>query len=520
MSAAGGALQGVAAARTWIIRGGLLWGALAFGVAAARPPDGARGVISWLLALPLVLGAALAGVMAFSSRPARWATGAAAQARARLLAWWFPAGIVIYLAGFLAAPEPEHWNKIFGRLFWPLTVAVIAMGVEALAASARRGDLWLLLGSIVLAFLIGEVAVRILLHSSRVLSDSQRSMLDPAQVSFVAPKFAPHHYAAYIPRPGFVSRDGRNRHNSLGFRGDEISVPKPANRFRVAALGGSCTYDTGVSDWKEAYPEALEQELAARPGLSQVEVINAGVPGYGMAEILINLEFRVLDLQPDLIVVYENTNDVAARIVPPALYRGDNGGRRRIWDSDTVSQVTSPIMRLPSALLRLLSVRLRWLGGGSSVSLDSVVDVPCTGHHAEASCLGMTVPEALQANPPIYFERHLRGVVALARAAGVKTLLLSWAHNPDMDDYASRPEMEAAFAQQNEIIARIAREEGTGFLDLAALMPKDKNLWADGRHMTAEGNKVRARLIADYLVGSGLLQSSRLPSSAGPQGRP
>jgi lysophospholipase L1-like esterase len=260
-----------------------------------------------------------------------------------------------------------------------------------------------------------------------------------------------------------------------------------------------------VKDWKEAYPEMLEQELGARPGAGEVEVINAGVPGYGMAEILISLEYRVLDLQPDLIIVYENTNDVAARIVPPSSYRGDNGGRRRIWDSDTVSQMTSPIMRLPSALLRLLAVRLRWLGDGSSVSLDSVVDVPCTGHSAQASCLGMSVSQALEANPPIYFERHLRGLVALARAAGVKTLLLTWAHNPNMDDYASRPEMEAAFAQQNEIIARVAREEGTGFLDFAPLMPREKSLWADGRHMTAAGNKVRARLIADYLGGSGLL---------------
>jgi lysophospholipase L1-like esterase len=141
------------------------------------------------------------------------------------------------------------------------------------------------------------------------------------------------------------------------------------------------------------------------------------------------------------------------------------------------------------------------------VSLDSVVDVPCTGHHADASCLGVTVPQALEANAPIYFERHLRGLVALARAAGVKTLLMTWAHNPDMDDYASRPEMQAAFARHNEIIARVAREEGTGFLDFAPLMPQGKSLWADGRHMTAEGNKVRARMIAEYLVGSGLLES-------------
>jgi lysophospholipase L1-like esterase len=60
-----------------------------------------------------------------------------------------------------------------------------------------------------------------------------------------------------------------------------------------------------------------------------VQVINAGVGGYNCWEVLINLELRVLDLDPDLIIIYEGRNDVRAGLVEPASYRGDDSGRRK-----------------------------------------------------------------------------------------------------------------------------------------------------------------------------------------------
>lgn len=403
-----------ATARLWIARSALLWGAIGFAHAMARQADTPRGLVLWLLAAPLIALAMTAAGLVFSPLPARWVTGAGLRWRARLVALWLPCGIVYYVAGFLLAPDPDYWNWIFGRLFWPLTIAVMLLATDALAASARSGELWLLAGSIVVALIAGEMAARSWVRYG-VKSDWERAQLDPGTTSFLAPRYAPHHYESYIPKPGFVSRDGRNRHNALGFRGGEITQPKPAGVFRIAALGGSTTYDTEVRDWHDAYPAQLEKLLNAGRPDGGVEVVNAGVPGHDTGEILINLEFRVLDLQPDLLIFYENTNDVASRIVPPRLYRGDNSGRRKIWDSEAVARATSPLMRVPSALLRFLAVKLRWFGDGNVVSLDDVVEVPCSGHLVHVSCLGMSVGQALEANPPIYFERHLRGVAAVAR---------------------------------------------------------------------------------------------------------
>ncbi len=103
-------------------------------------------------------------------------------------------------------------------------------------------------------------------------------------------------------------------------------MPKPPAVYRIACLGGSTTYGDGVDDWRLTYPALLQDSLRAW-GVSEVEVVNAGVPGYSSYESVINLEFRVLDLHPDLVFFYEAINDVYPRLVwPPSAYLGDNSG--------------------------------------------------------------------------------------------------------------------------------------------------------------------------------------------------
>ena len=82
---------------------------------------------------------------------------------------------------------------------------------------------------------------------------------------------------------------------------------KPLGEYRIACLGGSTTYTTSVEDWRLSYPALLEHELH-NAGLGSVCVLNCGAAGWSSWESLINLETRVLDLDPDLIVVYHAIN--------------------------------------------------------------------------------------------------------------------------------------------------------------------------------------------------------------------
>ena len=68
------------------------------------------------------------------------------------------------------------------------------------------------------------------------------------------------------------------RTNSFGHRDREIPLRKPENGVRVVAVGDSVTFGHGVRA-EQAWPERLEQRLAARYPSLAVEVVNTAVPG-------------------------------------------------------------------------------------------------------------------------------------------------------------------------------------------------------------------------------------------------
>ena len=93
--------------------------------------------------------------------------------------------------------------------------------------------------------------------------------------------------------------------NSDGLRSPEI--PPKGRRFRVLAVGNSCTFGIGIGD-SETWPAALEDEMNRTTG-GMVEVINAGVPGYTAFQGKRFLESRGLDFDPDLVIVSFGFND-------------------------------------------------------------------------------------------------------------------------------------------------------------------------------------------------------------------
>ena len=90
-----------------------------------------------------------------------------------------------------------------------------------------------------------------------------------------------------------------------GFKGPDID--KTHSRVRILTIGDSCTFGTMFDDY--SYPRALERELG-RLGKS-VEVVNAGVEGYGPANVLGRIEeFKAL--RPEITTIYIGWNALYA----------------------------------------------------------------------------------------------------------------------------------------------------------------------------------------------------------------
>ena len=124
-------------------------------------------------------------------------------------------------------------------------------------------------------------------------------------------QYLPHRYLGYALSPNW--QKGKNRHNAHGFRGEEIKE-KTSGTLRIVCIGGSTTYTTALEDYRLSYPFLLEQNLKQN-GFDHVEVINAGVGNWSTYESFINLQMRLFELEPDMLVIYHATNDIQSRMV-------------------------------------------------------------------------------------------------------------------------------------------------------------------------------------------------------------
>ena len=82
------------------------------------------------------------------------------------------------------------------------------------------------------------------------------------------------------------------------------SASGATNTIKIAVLGGSTTFGTGVTD-TETFPAHLQSILGDR-----YTVLNYGVPGYSTAEAIIQLALVLPEHRPDIVILYEGWNDI------------------------------------------------------------------------------------------------------------------------------------------------------------------------------------------------------------------
>ncbi len=103
-----------------------------------------------------------------------------------------------------------------------------------------------------------------------------------------------------IPNWSATTYDRTLTINSRGLRDRERDLAKPEGMFRILVLGDSFTWGYGVSD-EEIFTGRLEAGL--RSNGRDVEVLNAGVSGWGTDQELLYLESEGLRYSPDLVVL-------------------------------------------------------------------------------------------------------------------------------------------------------------------------------------------------------------------------
>jgi hypothetical protein len=146
------------------------------------------------------------------------------------------------------------------------------------------------------------------------------------------------------PRPFPVEFHSHVRINSLGLRGAEITPVVPAG-FRMLVLGDSLVAGFEVEE-SQTFEAILARDLSAELGV-EVQVINAGVRGYGTDQALLYYRERGRSLRPHLVMFMSAANDLEDNTTLHRARRPFGKGAFSLEPDGSLQTVGFPIPEYP-----------------------------------------------------------------------------------------------------------------------------------------------------------------------------
>ena len=354
---------------------------------------------------------------------------------------------------------------------------------DTLGTPRRRFRLFTVCLATIFTFGAAEIATRILL----------RTRLSPEEIyarthhTSARGRFAPHAFIPYVLNPGYQDT------NSLGFRGPEFAIEREPGVARVVCLGASTTYGLYVGT-DQAYPARLEKLLTFE-GIP-CQVINAGVPGYISIDLLLTLQFRVLPLEPDVVIVYEGRNELF-----PQSFNNFLPDYSHFRKADYSIRSTNYLNKYLFGLSHLYFVLATY--HGDRFGFDSREENPAYG---QIRYENQPTSEELIANlndcrRSETYRNTLRSIAAICKVHSIKLVLGTMAFQVErlatgvlVDDPAIHPALEHQLEQNNQIVREIAREQGATLVETEVLV-KEPWLFHDDCHLNKEGHARRAELL-------------------------
>lgn len=341
--------------------------------------------------------------------------------------------------------------------------------------------------AVVAALAMLELSSRLFVHFARVPMGRLKYDLSLSI-------YEPHPHIGYACRPQAQGQGWRI--NNVGFRGGDVSPARPPSVYRIAALGASTTFGIKVGE-ETTYPRQLEKVLAARlRGKPRVQVVNAGVPGYTTAETLASLCFRVLDLCPNMVIVYHGINDVHPRVADG--FRPDYAHFRQRIELGFQKNLFDHAFGRSYLYLCFRNLLLRKL---DLTTVTVRQNTALMSFEKQKANFDKTTSDA--------FRRNVRHIIRTCKADDVVPVLVTFVvHREALNESETmNPEVYAkGVMQHNEALRQIATEEELFSIDLAKRFPQDRRLFSGPVHFVEEGNRIRAGMIADALLDSGLIQ--------------
>ena len=249
-------------------------------------------------------------------------------------------------------------------------------------------------------------------------------------------------------------------------RDKPVKLIKENGLKRIITVGGSTTADKAAGKAHNPdYQHELEGLLNSKQRGEKYEVLNAGGDGYSTAQSLINIEFRLVEFSPDLIILMHNMNDLTVKIF----------GKR--ISPDYSNKYMQPFFLAPElqgglSLYGLLNQsRVLMKLGIPSLFLDEQKEV-------ENAQYGFQI-----------FKRNLNHIVAICELHNIDLLLLS--QPLQWSDQKIR-----GFPEYNNAVKQVADDSRGHYFDMRTNMGQEPDLYTDHMHYTLKGVKKFSALLA------------------------
>lgn len=249
------------------------------------------------------------------------------------------------------------------------------------------------------------------------------------------------------------------------FRHKKNPTPKQKaqNTFRIITVGGSTTANERVfySD-KTDYANELEKLLNQNSINKNYEVLNAGADAYSTAQSLINIQFRLLEFEPNLIILMHNVNDRSVN------YFGKGA------EGDYSNKYLEEVFLNPE-----LQVGYSFYGFLFQSRLLAKLGLP----ELLASKGSINYKNETE-NGERIFKRNLTNIAQICKQNNVKLMLLS---QPNSLSKFYFEDEKAQIFLYDQIIKEVAEKNEVYFVDMFSEMGQEQNLFVDPVHYSLKG---------------------------------
>jgi len=285
---------------------------------------------------------------------------------------------------------------------------------------------------------------------------------------FRSNKFISPWITSYDYPPPMIDDEGRAffRHET-----ESTSMAKPDDTIRIIAVGGSTTVNKRTFAAQGIdYPAVLESLLNREPAEHRFEVLNAGGDAFSTAHSLVNISLRLIEYEPDIILLMHNINDSTVSLFGESVSPDYSNKYLLPHYVNPRLQVSSSLYGFlyQSRLLAKLGLpqKLAQSRGGFNVDNDSEFLLRL-------------------------FKRNLKHIANICTSNNIDIVLLTQPNS--MKEHETID--QESFLEFNRAIKEVAETEGVHHVDMFAEMGHDENLFEGLIHYTPEGIRKFANIL-------------------------